>query len=487
MKSWLLKAGLISCLTASLMHMNSASAAESTDIQTKCRSLGTIAPGVNPSFQHMNCIITNAAIEQGIPPEVAKTVAFKENHYWKHFNPDGTPIISHDNGIGLMQITNHPEFDQDRLKYDVIYNVESGLSLLSDLYDTKRLPAILPKDRSVIESWYFAIMAYNGIKPKNSPVVQDTGEVNDKAYQEGVYRLLTEKNFLNDSSMARIAFTPADFNYDPTSNQNIEFITKSFKTAKRLHASRYMFTKGQHVIVDWDNSKSSTKEVNLRKKISTADGSIKLPKGKELIITGNFLYSSTSDTEKQYVWYPVTTTDNKVKGYISSVYITEKLNKPSIRSVDDNDKLISGKAPKNTKVTVKKGSTTLASGTADSQGGYSLPISVQKAGTSLTVTYKDFLNTTSPAATLKVLDKTAPSAPKVSVVTTKTKTITGKAEAYSSISVKKGKTLLVKTVTDKYGKYKATIKPQKSGTLLAVTAADKAGNKSKAANTTVKK
>ena len=36
------------------------------------------------------------------------------------------------------------------------------------------LPEIKGAGREVIENWYFPVMAYNGIKPVNSPLYQQT-------------------------------------------------------------------------------------------------------------------------------------------------------------------------------------------------------------------------------------------------------------------------------------------------------------------------
>ena len=99
MKLRLLAAGLLTSLTLGLFQEE---ASAESNWASKC---GEVQPNENPTFQQMNCLLTNAAIDADIPPEVVKAVATQENG-WKQFDENGEPIISEDGGIGLMQITN---------------------------------------------------------------------------------------------------------------------------------------------------------------------------------------------------------------------------------------------------------------------------------------------------------------------------------------------------------------------------------------------
>ncbi|HEX3029040.1 MAG TPA: Ig-like domain-containing protein [Clostridia bacterium] len=83
-------------------------------------------------------------------------------------------------------------------------------------------------------------------------------------------------------------------------------------------------------------------------------------------------------------------------------------------------------------------------------------------------------------------DTTPPSQPVVNKVTRTSKTITGKAEAGSTIIVKNGKTVIGKGIANAKGVFSITIKPLKAKATLTVTATDKAGNVSKAATVIVK-
>ena len=136
MKLRLLTAGLVTCLTLGLFQTE---ASADSNWSTTC---GKVQPNENPTFQQMNCLLTNAAIDADIPPEVVKAVATQENGGWKQFNENGEPIISGDGGIGLMQITNKDNLNQEKLKYDIYYNIEEGIEILNSMYDRGDLPKI---------------------------------------------------------------------------------------------------------------------------------------------------------------------------------------------------------------------------------------------------------------------------------------------------------------------------------------------------------
>ena len=70
------------------------------------------------------------------------------------------------------------------------YNIKRGLEILNEKYDwieAGKLPKVAGADRHTIENWYFPVMAYNGIVPANSPIYQEDGNHNKKAYQEKVF------------------------------------------------------------------------------------------------------------------------------------------------------------------------------------------------------------------------------------------------------------------------------------------------------------
>ncbi|MDR7073334.1 Ig-like domain-containing protein [Fictibacillus barbaricus] len=159
--------------------------------------------------------------------------------------------------------------------------------------------------------------------------------------------------------------------------------------------------------------------------------------------------------------------------------------KPVINAIDDNDTVITGKAEAKSKVSVYRSSTYVSSGTADSNGKFSIKLPMQKAGTTLSVYAKDESGNKSATATTKVLDKTPPSAPTVNPVDDNDTTIKGKTEANATISVKKGTSVIGTAKANSKGDFSVTIKAVAAKTSLTVTSKDTAGNTSKVTTITV--
>lgn len=161
---------------------------------------------------------------------------------------------------------------------------------------------------------------------------------------------------------------------------------------------------------------------------------------------------------------------------------------PTVKAVSDKDTFVTGKATAGIAISIKNSDKKIiGKGNADSKGNYKVKISKQKAGTKLSITATDAAKRESKAAKVTVLDKTAPSAPKVDKVTDKSKKITGKAEAGSTVTVKYKDKKIGSAKADKKGKFTVKISKKKAGSTLSVTAKDKAGNTGKATKVTVKK
>ncbi|ASS95826.1 transglycosylase SLT domain-containing protein [Peribacillus simplex] len=312
MKIPLMKVGALTCLTLGLF--NGQAFAES-GISNACSSFGEIQPNGNPTHKQINCLLTNAAIEAEIPPEVVKAVATQENGDWRQFNEDGTPVKSDDGGIGLMQLTNKSGYDQKKLENDIVYNIEAGVEVLSGMYSRRDLPKIKDAGRRVIENWYFPVMAYNGTKPVNSPLYQENGKINVNAYQEEVFAEIENQSYLNDTKLAKYPFKTSDFQYDRDSTGNIIFTNLVYTLTEQTHDSVYWFKAGDKVV--------TTSSANIRKEISTTAGAVSVPPNTSLIITGNFNYHESKGNK--FVFYPVQTEDGKIKGYVSSAYISNRL------------------------------------------------------------------------------------------------------------------------------------------------------------------
>ncbi|ULT56666.1 Ig-like domain-containing protein [Neobacillus drentensis] len=475
MKSILWRAGVLACLILLGCSWSYKEASAEALWPSKCAKVNA---NQNPSFQQMNCLLTNAALEANIPPEVVKAVATKENGGWRQFEANGQPVIAPDGGIGLMQITNQPNYDQSKLKTDIYYNIQAGVDILKSMYQRTDLPKIQGAGPEVIENWYFPVMAYNGTKPVNSPLIQADGTKNTKAYQEKVFGFLQQESFLGDTKLAQYPFSTADFQYDPNSDANIVFKKPVYTLTDQLHASTALFHTGDKVVVTEDQAKLRSIPTS-----STTSLLKELALNTTLIISGNFVFDQNTSSVNQFVWYPVKTEDQKLVGYISSAYLTKKL---EVSQVDDNDLSVSGKAPAYGRVQVKNGTTQIATAVADANGFFKAGIAPQKAGTTVTVSYEDKQNARSFSTTVSVTDKTAPTAPVVNAVTNKSADVTGKTEPYAILTATiAGKAYSIQA--NLYGNYKLAIPIQNAGMNISVTAKDRAGNVSAARAITVVK
>lgn len=142
-------------------------------------------------------LIERVAKEQGIPVEILQAVAAQESGQ-KQFDY-GDYLLSPDGGIGIMQVTpqhgqvaigflakTYSGTDLERLKWDTYFNLQVGAQILQDKWllsfgTSAVLPRVGSADRNSLESWYFALWAYNGYSLQNFPQ-EEWGEV----YQEQV-------------------------------------------------------------------------------------------------------------------------------------------------------------------------------------------------------------------------------------------------------------------------------------------------------------
>ncbi|MGD6894463.1 S-layer homology domain-containing protein [Bacillus infantis] len=269
--------------------------------------------GVNPDFRTMNCLLTETALKYDVPPEIVKAVAEGESKDWKQFDSSGNAIITADNGIGVMQVTNQANYDSERLKTDVLYNIQAGTEILDRMFERSDLPEINGGERDYLENWYFAIMAYNGIKPVNSPIIQATGQPNREAYQEKIMRIIEELGLVN---LADLPFKSSDFEYDSNSSNNITFKTQSFDFDLPLTKTKHKFLDGQTAAV--------TESVKMRT-APTTDSSVKatLNRGERVTIEGPFVYEENASKKNHFVWYPVKRSDGTT-GYTASSYLEFK-------------------------------------------------------------------------------------------------------------------------------------------------------------------
>ncbi|MBP0726487.1 InlB B-repeat-containing protein [Bacillus sp. RG28] len=162
---------------------------------------------------------------------------------------------------------------------------------------------------------------------------------------------------------------------------------------------------------------------------------------------------------------------------------------PIINLIADNDTKITGITEANAIIIVKINNIVVATGKADSKGLFSIKIKQQKAGTQLSVYAKDTAGNQSAATNVKVLDKTAPNAPKISSFILKNKNqiqIKGTAEANSTIVVKIGNKVVTNVKVSSNGTFTVNLsKVGKGKNTITLYAVDKAGNKGSVVNRSV--
>ncbi|QNQ43720.1 Ig-like domain-containing protein [Staphylococcus warneri] len=191
---------------------------------------------------------------------------------------------------------------------------------------------------------------------------------------------------------------------------------------------------------------------------------------------------------------PVTSTDkagNKSDVATTEVTDTTAPEAPTVNPVTSDDTTITGKAEPNSTVTVTFPDGTTATGNTDADGNYVIDIPSNedlKGGETLPVTSTDKAGNTSQPASTVVTDTTAPTVPSVNPVSSEDKTVTGKAEPGSTVTVTFPDGTTASGTTDADGNYTIDIPANedlKGGETLPVTATDKDGNKSEEATTTV--
>lgn len=164
--------------------------------------------GTNPSRGEIEKMIEKVAAERGIPAVILKSVAKVESTY-RHYNNDGTPRIS-GGCIGLMMIKNYNDtYDDNKLKYDIEYNIEAGADMLLNkwsLSSYRSISSVGDMDPNILENWYFALWAYNGWAQSNNPHMLASYS-KSKTYQQLVYDV-SKKDYNQNINMIDTSYLP---------------------------------------------------------------------------------------------------------------------------------------------------------------------------------------------------------------------------------------------------------------------------------------
>ena len=93
-----------------------------------------------------------------------------------NYGESGPALVSSDCGYGIMQITTG--FDNDNMpptNWETLvgahyaYNIAAGARILADKWNDALFPRVGARDPRFIESWYYAVWAYNGWALANHP------------------------------------------------------------------------------------------------------------------------------------------------------------------------------------------------------------------------------------------------------------------------------------------------------------------------------
>jgi len=251
----------------------------------------------NPSREELEALITEVAIERGIPPVILMSIARVETVF-KHYEEDGTVARGSSGSIGLMQIHNNfGQYDENLLINDIKYNINAGADTLLNKWEAGiseygYLPSVGDMDPNILENWYFALWGYNSYVERNNPNALD--QYGEKyTYQDLIYYVAS-----NEYGQE---ITPIDPDYLPESGTPSK--TLNVPTPEDCHEADLFFCReGDKVKV------SSGGKLNLRKS----------PNGK---ITGELtddeIYTVIGEAvfDEGYYWYNLADEDGDELGW----------------------------------------------------------------------------------------------------------------------------------------------------------------------------
>lgn len=144
---------------------------------------GTDGPNVANIGQGCGKPMPTMSVPAKFPCELLKAIAMQESS-WKQFCVPTTPasqvggasrtIISFDCGYGIGQVTSGmrtfdpaPSFDRARVANDALYNLATGTQILAGKW--RATSCVGDNQPSIVEHWYTATWAYNGLVFSNNP------------------------------------------------------------------------------------------------------------------------------------------------------------------------------------------------------------------------------------------------------------------------------------------------------------------------------
>ena len=163
------------------------------------------------SINERKSLIVEVAREYDIPPEIMIAIAYKESGFKQFENGKVFESTNGDGGYGIMQITDK-DYVTEEVKNSTRANIEAGAKILNEKWEaveSGRAPSIQtkgsePNNRDIIEHWYFAIMAYNGLVEFNLPKGEEEAE--ERGYQEHVFQYIRNFGLLELADTSFINF-----------------------------------------------------------------------------------------------------------------------------------------------------------------------------------------------------------------------------------------------------------------------------------------
>ena len=248
----------------------------------------------NPPRNEVEEMIDEVALKRAIPSVILKAIARTESLY-EHFNSNGSPKIN-GSSVGLMQVSNrNGGYNQEKLKYDVVYNIEAGADMLLNKWSMssyQNVSCVGNMDPNILENWYFALWAYNGWSQINNPNVLSYARRN--TYQQTIYNIVEKEYGQKINNI--------DFSYLP----------KSGNPSRSLVVPTPAYTNSANIILY---------EVGDYVKTDGVRGSYQLrdvPAGKYIHELGDGQLCMITDgpvLQNGYYWYKVTVNEKK-EGWI---------------------------------------------------------------------------------------------------------------------------------------------------------------------------
>lgn len=143
---------------------------------------GSSGPTAQSIMEGCNNPMPETQVPARFPCELLKAIAMQEST-WRQFCVPSSPadqlggpsrtIISFDCGYGVGQVTSGmhigeaPGFDRARVAADPVYSMATGARILAEKWRVAR--CVGDRRPLILEHWYIATWAYNGLSFTNSP------------------------------------------------------------------------------------------------------------------------------------------------------------------------------------------------------------------------------------------------------------------------------------------------------------------------------